>query len=364
MKILDRYLIKKFLLPLAYCLFLFILLYIIMDIFGHLDEILRNKVPIGILLQYYSSFTPLIFVQTVPIASLLSVVYMLSILNKNNELTAAKACGISTKQLLVPVFSVAIMLSLISFLVNENAVPKGIITAEKIKSEYMESAYDASNKFKITKNMAVYGKKNQLIYAQEFDLAKNKLTGIIIIERDNQHRLHRKILASEAIWENGKWFFYDCIIYKFDTTGETIGNPLVFKKKIIEFPESPNDLQKYQLQTDYMSYRELRSYIERLSGQNPKMLNSLKTDLYFKSAMPLVSIIIMLIGIPFALTTSRGGAMAGIGISITIGLLYYGSIYFVLAMGKGGLLPPIVAAHLSNVLFFIIALVLLKRSAQ
>ena len=70
----------------------------------------------------------------------------------------------------------------------------------------------------------------------------------------------------------------------------------------------------------------------------------------------------MLLGIPFALSTQRGGAMAGIGISVMVGLIYYASIYFSLALGKGGLLPPFVAAHLSNVLFFIIALVLLRRS--
>ncbi len=364
MKILDRYIIKKFLMPLAYCLFLFIFLYVIMDIFGHLDEILRNKVPIGILFQYYSSFTPLIFVQTVPIASLLSIVYMLSNLNKNNELTAAKACGISINQLLLPIFAIAIVLSLISFIVNENAVPKGVVTAERIKAEYMEKTYDTRDKLKITKDLTVYGKKNQLIYAQEFTPAKNKLTGIIIIEYDSQHRLKRKTLASEAIWKNGKWLFRDCILYKFDILGKTIGNPLVFKEKVLKFPETPRDLLKYELQTGYMSYKELKNYIERLSGQNPKMLNSLKTELYFKGALPLVSIIIMLIGIPFALTTSRGGAMAGIGISITIGLLYYGSIYFVLAMGKGGLLPPIVAAHISNILFLIIALILIKRAPQ
>ncbi|TSA57116.1 LptF/LptG family permease, partial [bacterium] len=84
-------------------------------------------------------------------------------------------------------------------------------------------------------------------------------------------------------------------------------------------------------------------------------------DLYFKTALPFVSIIIMLLGIPFALSTKRGGAMSGIGTSIFIGLLYYGSIYVVLAMGKGGLLPPLVAAHFPNILFLFIAFKLLKR---
>ncbi len=364
MKILERYIIKKFLMPLAYCLFLFILLYVVMDIFGHLDEILRNKVPLGILAEYYLSFTPLIFVQTIPIATLLATVYMLSALNKSNELTAAKACGISINQLLFPVFAAAIILSLISFIVNENAVPKGVITGERIKAEYMEKTYDTSEKLKTIKDLTVYGKDNQLIYAQEFKPEDSKLTGIIIIEHDRQHILRKKILASEAVWQDGEWSFYNCVIYNFDASGESKGNPLVFKKKVLDFPETPKELLKFEMQTGYMSYRDLRDYIKRLSGQNPKMLNSLKTELYFKGALPFVSLIIMLIGIPFALTTKRGGAMAGIGISISIGLLYYGSIYFVLAMGKGGLLPPIVAAHITNTVFFIIALILLRRSPR
>jgi lipopolysaccharide export system permease protein len=56
--------------------------------------------------------------------------------------------------------------------------------------------------------------------------------------------------------------------------------------------------------------------------------------------------------------------MSGIGTSVLIGLLYYGSIYFVLAIGKGGLIPPLVAAHLSNIVFLLIAVRLLKRCAQ
>lgn len=364
MKILDRYIIKKFLMPLVYCLFLFILLYIIMDLFGHLDEILRNKVPAGILIKYYASFTPLIFVQTVPIATLLATVYMLSTLNRNNELTAAKACGISVNKLLVPVFAAAAILSLISFMVNENMVPKGVLTAEKIKAEYMEKTYDSSEKAKIIKDLTVYGRKNQLIYAQEFNTSQNRLTGVIIIEHDDRQRLRRKILASEVVWESEKWIFYDCIIYNFDEAGKASGSPSVSKKEVLDFPETPKDLLKYEMRTGYMSYSDLKSYIKRLSGQNAKMLNSLKTELYFKSALPFVSLIIMLIGIPFALTTKRGGAMAGIGISIAVGLFYYGSIYFVLAMGKGGLLPPIVSAHISNIIFLIIAIILIRRSPR
>lgn len=362
MRILDRYLIRNFLLPLLYCLVVFCMLYVVVDIFGHLDEILRNKVPFKILSQYYTSFIPLIFVQTAPIAALLAVVYMLSSMNKSNELTAAKACGISVVRLLLPVFAISAILSLSMFLVNEKTVPKSVVTAERIKSDYIEKSPDKRKLLKSIKNLTVYGEKNQMIYTKEFSPVDNKLTEIIILENDANQRLRRKILAAKAIWTGKKWIFYDCIIYRFDAFGEQVGNPLVFEKKIIKFPATPKDLLRYEVQTGYMSYKELKGYIRRLSGTDTKTIGGLKTELYFKTAMPFVCFIIMLLGIPFALTTRRGGAMAGIGISVMVGLLYYGSIYFSLAMGKGGILPPLIAAHLSNVVFFIIALYLLRRA--
>jgi lipopolysaccharide export system permease protein len=340
---------------------MFIFLYIIVDVFSNLEEILRNNVPAHILFQYYISFTPIIFVQTVPVAALLATVYMLSVLNKNNELTAVKACGISMQKLLIPVFIAATILGLLSFIANETLVPDGMIRAERIKSEYIKASYGGPENIDIIKDLTFYGKKNQLVYAQEFSSQHKTLQGIIIIERDN-NRLRRKILSSSARWINNKWIFYDCIIYRFDEFGKSAGNPIVFKEKIIKFLETPEAIKKYEFQTEFMSYKELKNHLNRLSGSNPKILNSMKTDLYFKTAVPFVTIIIMLLGIPFALSTKRGGAMSGIGVSVLIGLIYYGSIYFVLAMGRGGILPPLVAAHFANALFLAIAVILLRRS--
>ena len=310
MKILDKYLTKNFLLPLGYCLFLFMFLYVTADIFSNLEDVLRNKVPIPILIQYYTSSIPAIFVQTLPIASLLAIVYMLSVFNKNNELTAIKACGVNIRGLLLPIFIISIMLGLLNFIMNETAVPNGMVKAEKIKSEYIKSSYGAAKKPSLIEDLTFYGKKDQLVYAQGFNLEENSLTGIIIIERDSTHKIRRKILAAKALWKAGKWTFYDSIIYRFDKTGNASSNPLVFKEKIINLSETPEQLQKYEFQAGYMSYRELQNHIDRLSGSNSKILNSMKTDLYFKTALPFVSVIIMLLGIPFALSTKRGGAMS------------------------------------------------------
>jgi lipopolysaccharide export system permease protein len=362
MRILDRYIIKNFLLPLIYCLFIFCLLYVVVDIFEHLDRILANKVSSGMLYIYYLSFLPLIFVQTAPVAALLSTVYMLSTLNKNNELTAIKACGVSIWRILLPIFALGLILSLLVFIVNERVIPKTILTANEIRTAYIEKMEGQKNELKTFTNITVYGNRNQMLYAKKFNFSENRLNEIIILEHDEGHRLKRKIMASEGIWRDNRWIFSDCTIYRFGTDGQPMGQPLVFKSKIIRFSEAPKDLIKHEIQTGYMNYEDLRGHIKKMSDADADTVNSLKTELYFKTAVPFVCIIIVLLGVPFAINTARGGAMASIGISVGVGLLYYGSIYLFLAMGKGGLLPPVIAAHIANVIFSITAFILIRRA--
>ena len=91
MKLIERYILKYFLPSFLWCLTIFLSLYIILDMFGYMDEIIRERVPLGTLIYYYLAFAPFIFVQTAPIAVLLATIYNLSNLNKNNEITAMKA---------------------------------------------------------------------------------------------------------------------------------------------------------------------------------------------------------------------------------------------------------------------------------
>ena len=124
MRIIDRYIIKSLIPPLVGCLATFVFLYIIIDLFGHLDEILKNKVAFLTLFDYYLSSVPIIFIQTAPIATLLSSIYVLGTLNNHNEVTALKAGGMSIKQVLRPFIILGLMMRIAIFLVNEKIVPQ------------------------------------------------------------------------------------------------------------------------------------------------------------------------------------------------------------------------------------------------
>jgi len=91
MRILDRYILKSVLSIFLGCLLIFFFLYIIIDVFSHLDEILKQKVNIDVLFRYYISYLPIIFVQVSAIASLLSTLYTFGTLNRNNEIVAMRS---------------------------------------------------------------------------------------------------------------------------------------------------------------------------------------------------------------------------------------------------------------------------------
>ena len=83
MRILDRYTLRQLIGPLVWCLALFVILYLVIDLFGHLDEILRLRVPVHVVARYYGSMLPLIFVQVAPFACLMAVLYTVGNLNRH-----------------------------------------------------------------------------------------------------------------------------------------------------------------------------------------------------------------------------------------------------------------------------------------
>ena len=135
MRILDKYLIKNFIAPFIYCLFTFTLLFVIVDLFNHLDEILRQRVPVVMLLKYFLYLTPTIFLQATPLSALLTTIYLLGTLNRHNEIVAMKASGINLIRIIFPIILLAIFFALSMELVNEKISPQALAKSMHIKNK-------------------------------------------------------------------------------------------------------------------------------------------------------------------------------------------------------------------------------------
>jgi lipopolysaccharide export system permease protein len=125
--------------------------------------------------------------------------------------------------------------------------------------------------------------------------------------------------------------------------------------------ETPTDFINNQWKPEFMSYAQLRKYIDIFATGGKKTYQRLLVDLNYKLAFPFTCMVTILISAPFALSSKRGGALLGMAKGIIIALMYIPVMAVGLALGKGGILPPALGAWFSNVLFGVLGIYLLNR---
>jgi lipopolysaccharide export system permease protein len=360
MKIIDRYMFKGFVLPFLWCMFIFIVMAVIIDIFSFIDDIVKYKIPVGSLIAFYVYYCPMIFVQVTPMAALLSTIYLLSNLNKHNEIIAMKASGFSLWRIILPLLIMGFVLSGIVFMVNDKLIPISSKVSNLIRREELEK-HRAAKHARILDNIALYGSGNRIIFARSYDTEKKTLEDIIIHEHDSNQNIISKTTASSAVWTAEGWKFNKAIIYNTDGFGRLLGNPSFFEEKIIPIKERPSEFANKELRAEFMSFRELKRYIANFRGAGARIVRSLLVELHYKVALSFISLVIILLGVPFAIASTRGGLIIGVGMSVVLGLLYYAAISVGIAFGKTGFLPPLMAAWMGNLVFAGIGIYLINK---
>lgn len=347
MKILDQYILRSYLASLLWCLSIFLGLYLILDLLGHLDEILRNHLSARLLLTYYGTMVPLVFVQVAPFGCLMATLYTMGNLNRHQEIMAMRASGLSPWAIARPLLVLGVLMSASVLGVNEWIAPQAALTTRTIKTNHLERPQDPNKPYEVLKeiqHLTVYGQGQTLIYAETFDPVKKKLTGVVILQHGSDLRLIRKISAKEALWTGNRWRYLEGTILHFDSKGRSVGRPVPFPSKILDVGDRPEVLAKSESQAEYMNSRDLARYIQRLQSAGGKTIRKLRVDLYAKTAAAIACLVLTLIGIPFAIQPVRGGTMLGLSLGLGVGLVYYGVNALMIALGKGNWLPPIIAA--------------------
>lgn len=363
MRVIDRYLARQFVYPFGYCLALFVVLFIVVDAFNNLDEFLKTGFSPKLVLSYYFYFLPSVFVQIAPVSMLVAVLHNLGQLNRHNEITAIKASGVSALQILSPYFFIGLILSFTVFLVNEKVVPKSRLTSSAIMQGLIEKGRSNIEERAIC-NVALYASENRIIFAREFEILNNTLHDVIIHKHDAGQILTSRLTAKKAVYEDKRWVLHETASHALNRRGDFVGEPVYAKKMDLDLEATPQDFVKASSQAEFMSARELKSYRDNFKGGAGKGLaRRLSVDFHTKIAFPFVSFVVVLIGAPLAMRVSRGGAMAGIGTSLAVVVLYYGLDSVCLALGKNGTLPPLAAAWSSNLIFSVVGIYLIKKVA-
>ncbi len=375
MKILERYTLRAYLGPLAWCLGIFVGMYLVLDLLGHLDEILRNRVPMAALANYYLTMVPLVFVQVAPFACLMATLYTLGNFNRHQELMAMRASGVGPFGIVRPLLWMGLLASALVLVLNEAIVPEAALVTDSFKADRLERPTDPSKSakpgsahpkkphrvLKTIQHLAAYGLGHTLLYARTFDPVDKTMEGIVILQHGPNLRLQRKISAERAVWTGSGWRFLDGTILQFDSQGRAVGRPVRFEAKIIQAGDRPELLAKAESQAIFMNTRDLYRYIERLEAAGGATIRKMKVDLYAKPAAAFACLVLTLIGIPLAIQPIRGGTALGLSLGLGVGLAFYGINALVIALGKGGWLSPLVAAWGAPIAFSIVGLRLTWR---
>jgi lipopolysaccharide export system permease protein len=254
------------------------------------------------------------------------------------------------------------ILSVFIFWLNDKIAPSFRLQNERIRETMEQEQTARKNKEPpVLRNLTIYGAKNRLFYVQRFLTATNTMEGIVILEHDLKQNLIRKVVARQAVWRDNLWTFFNSITYVYDENGQLTADPLATEEQIMAITETPADFVNQRQTTDYMSLSQMEEYIWRLSMSGASTaIRNLKVDYYQRFTLPLMSLIIIMLAIPFSLKIRKKAAgLSSFGISLVLGFLYYVLNAVSLALGKAGILFPVAAVSLSHAVMLIVSIYLI-----
>lgn len=363
--LLDEYILREFLTTFAIVLVGFVALMLLFTFFELLGNIIRNRTALVTVGEYLANLTPDMIYTITPLAVLIAVLVTFGVLARNNEYTAIKASGTSLYRIMAPILVVAALFSLFLFLFGQSYLPsanrKQQALRNVIQGKPPQTFLRPDQQWIFGEQQA--GQPSRIFYYQFFDPDQNRFANISIFELDPKtFSLTRRIFASDAHWEPeiGQWIFEDGWVRDF--SGEQLSGYRKFK--VASFPEiveKPNYFKKEALQSQEMSFAELRHYIHDLT-QSGFDTRRLRVQLNGKIATPLITLVMALLAIPFALAGGKRGSLAGFAIAIGLAVAYWVTQSMFVAMGNVNMLPAILAAWAPDLLFAFLGGYLLLRT--
>jgi len=350
MTLLDRYILRKFLYVCFFSLLAFWLVFLVVDIVEHIDLFIDRGASFFLVLEYYLYYSPFILVMVVPVAMLLSALFSLGMLAKNNELTAMKANGISPYRILFPLLILSFLVSLMVLGANEFLIP--YTNQKKTYTRKVEIEKKAKPKDVIYQNVYAQGENGRIFYLNKYD--SNRMEGKgVLVQRFEENRLKDQIEADVMKWTGAGWIFEDGIYRLFSDSLEKSEAERFERFSQLERSDikiKPDAFTKPQKKPEEMNYKELFDYtrIKQKAGED---VSAEHTDLHMKLAYPLISFILVLFGSPLAANPRRGSLTINFAITVGIAFIYWFLLRTAQTFGHTQKLPPFLAAWITNFIF-------------
>jgi LPS export ABC transporter permease LptG len=317
------------------------------------DKLFKGETSFGFVAQYFWFATPQYLYYTIPMSVLLAALVTIAALTRSSELVVMKACGISLYRVAVPLVVAAVLAAAALFALQESVLGPANRRADAIRHTIRGHTLQT---FGIVERRWVAGTRGEIYHYQRFDPQNRELIGLSVYEPGpGLQGLASRTFAERATYvgapkglEPGVWRIEDGWRRDFDQDGVPGG--FTAFRETRKALESASYFGAEQPDPSYMGYAQLRDHLEQLKSAGVDVLEY-QSALARKIAFPFVTIVMTLIAVPFAVTTGRRGAMAGIAVGLALALVYWTTVSIFGAIGAGGLIAPALAAWAPNLLF-------------
>ncbi len=354
-RVIDLFMVRNFVFSLLPTLVICVTLFFVFTFFELIDDVFSNDIPFGTVFEYFFYLTPQVLMLLVPISVLIATLTTFGVLEKTFQIVAFKSCGISLYRLTAPVLAIAVLVSSGVYVFQDYILPfanqRQDSLRNTIKGRPVQTSYQPGRNW-------IFGERNRLYNYNYFDPERSLFAELSVYEIDIPgNRLLAHTYTHRAQWDRAtqSWNLSDG--WTRELTGENAGAE-AFVQKSAQWSETPEYFGQEVKESSKMTYLELEDYIRELQKSGFE-LDHLKTELYKKLAFPLVSFIMVLLGIPFAFSIGKKGALYGVAAGVLLGIVYWGAFGVFGVLGSNGLLSPILAAWGPNLLFASGALILL-----
>ena len=358
--VLDRYVGRQFLAHLLLVAVGFWAIFLLVEFMDLFDDVQQNKVKGAVVIRYFGFHAPAVLHLIFAVSVLVTTLTTFGILSRRNEVTAMKASGVSIYRATLPVVVLGLAGSLLLFGMGEFMLPYTNRAASEsynvIKGRATRTAgyldrhwilggdgryYNYDYLIEASRPPGVLGPLNP---GETFSLH-----GLQVYDVDPQKwELQDHLRAVRALW-NG-------VSYDVEKGWRrSRGRDGQYRTRAFEGIrtrelEPPSYFRKEEPESDTLDFAALRAHIDVLESLGLDVVR-LRVQLHRKLSFPLVSLVMTLIGIPFAFVVGRRGALYGVGLSILIAIVYWTVLSVFEALGNNALLPPLLAAWAPNLLF-------------
>lgn len=365
MKLIDRYILKRFLSTFFFVVLILLAIICVIDLTEKMDKYTKAGLTAGQIANYYLDFLPWIGGLVTPITVFIATVYVCSRMAGHTEIIAILSSGVSFRRMLVAYLVGAGLIASLSFWFNGWIIPNSTKDRLAFELQYIKGRYYFDKR-----NLHIQVSPNVYLYMQTYNNTVH--TGYnFTMERFDSLRLVEKLTASRIVWDTTKqkWTLHDWRVRRVDGMFESIADPetkpgMMTNKRLLvnEKLESgdrkdttlvihPKEFESDYRKFDGMTVDELKEHIDKLRARGSTGVALYEVELYTRYSSPFAIFILTLMGVIVSARKSRGGTGVQIAVGFLLSFLYI--LFFMLfrTFAEAGAMPPQLSVWIPNIIF-------------